>query len=508
MVFLSDLIFKLRQHFLPLGYFISSGVLIGLCFIWPTFWVAVFPGIILFIMGLRQTHSLVRVLFYGFLAWTIKASFVMFWVWSTYPILWVDMGLGKAELPVIGFYWLTISIFLGLGGAVAALGLWVSNRLLKPIWLLLFAPLVWLAAEVLGAYSISLFTLGEYIEINKVFSFGHVGYLLAEHEWLIQLARWGGVYFLTLIIVFIATLLWFYIGKAKFSSIAMQVTLLVLVIIFVSGQIEFREKIIADTESKTTVAIIDTEFGGEKYFNLPNREQYRVDKIIEALASAIKQEPDYVVMSEDSRYQDPNLSPGQSYARFRFQQGDPEAVVIEAGPVNLKEGGKVVRSYIYDGLEKKVYGADKQILVPQGEYMPSLYTHLLSLFGFSKEAKFVDSILSYRPGPMVSQAEFPKHLPRVLFCFNSADPFGVRKLVEQREVPFIAHPISYAWFHDPVSMRHQYDAMLKIHAVWNQVTIVSAGNMVSGLMYTPQGEIIKPTIVAEGEDWQVSLVSW
>jgi hypothetical protein len=80
-------------------------------------------------------------------------------------------------------------------------------------------------------------------------------------------------------------------------------------------------------------------------------------------------------------------------------------------------------------------------------------------------------------------------------------------LVQGREVPFIAHPISYAWFHDPVSMRHQYDSMLKIQAIWNQVSIVSAGNMVNGVMYTPQGEIIKPRVAAEGEGWQVSLVS-
>lgn len=507
MSIVEEVISNWRQRFLPLGYFLGSGILMGVGFIWPALWVLVFLGIVSFVVGIRQVTSLRRVLLYGFLAWTVKVSFAMFWMLSIYPILWVDMGLGKAELPVIIFYWITISMFLGLAGAIASGVLWTINRQLNPLWFLLAGPLVWVISEILGSYLFSIFTQGEYIKINKVFSFGYVGYLLAEHEWLIQIARWGGVYLLTVVIVFLAMLLWWYLSKLKFSQLSLQITLLILVILSVSSHIGFGRTSSETERGEITVAIIDTKFGEEEYFNLPDPEQYRVEKIIEALASAQEENPNYILMSEDSRYLGPDFSPTQAYARFRFQQGDPAAVVVETGPATLSGGGKVVRAHIYDGVGKKVYVADKQSLVPQGEYMPSLYIRVLSLFGLSKEAEFVDGLLAYRPGPMVSQAEFPSHIPGVLFCFNSADPFGVRKLLEGREVPFIAHPISYAWFHNPVSMRHQYDSMLKIHAIWNQVPIISAGNMVNGVMYTPQGEIVGSRVVTEGEGWQVSLVS-
>ncbi len=481
----------------------------GIGFLIPALWVIVFPGLIFYFIGLKQSSHLWQATLGGFTVWTVKSMLTVVWFWNTYPILWIDLGLGKAELPIIGFYWFSVSVFIGVAGIFCSSLLWSINHYLKGRWFLILTPLVFVVSEVLGSFSFSSFLLGDHVKPNVVFSFGYLGYLLAEHEWLIQLARFGGVYLLTLVVVTGGVFLWHWLEKSNYDKKSLEMALTILVLLSFSSHLGFYKTDYNEVrEGKTKVAIIDTKFGGSDYFKLDDRESYRVNQLVEALAAALAQEPDYVVMPEDSRYLSQDLSPTASYAKFRFQQSDPSAVIVEAGPVNLALGGRALRATIYDGVNKKVYATDKQYLVPQGEFMPVFYRETLNVLGYSKVARNINNKLQYRPGPYNSQADMPKIIPGILFCFASADPLGVRRLVEERELPFIAHPISHAWFNNPISMWHQFDLMLKIHALWNQVPIVSAGNMVSGALFNSNGEKITGDLMAEGDRWSVSLVSW
>jgi apolipoprotein N-acyltransferase len=97
--------------------------------------------------------------------------------------------------------------------------------------------------------------------------------------------------------------------------------------------------------------------------------------------------------------------------------------------------------------------------------------------------------------------------PGLLFCFEGISPTGVRQILEEREdTPFIAHPISHAWFHEPEEVWHQLDAALKVQAVWNDMTIASAGRHAKSKVYFPDGSIVVPEPVASGHYWEVSLV--
>lgn len=497
------------RQFSSTVYFLGSGFCLGIGFIIPPLWVTVFPGLILYLIGLKRASTIWQAALGGFIAWTGKSMFAIGWFWSTYPIIWIELGQLKTQATLIGFYWLTTSIFLGLAGIFCAACMWLMVRNFKPVWLLIAGPLIWLGSEILGSFSFSFFTLGEGMETNAVFSFGYLGYLLAEHEWLLQIARLGGVYLLTMVTVTIGIAIWYWFDINNYDKRTQRRGLVLLLVIVLTGHFSFNppaQSVVKINETK--VAIIDTRFGGAEYFSLDNKEEYRVNQLIKALAAARKQNPDYIVMPEDSRYLSSELSPSGAYARFRFQQSDPAAIIVEAGPFSLIEGGQALRATIYDGVNKTVYAADKQYLVPQGEFMPIFYIKTLNILGYEKAVRDISSKLQYRPGPYSSQAELPKIIPGILFCFASADPYGVRKLVKERELPFIAHPISHAWFNEPVSLWHQFDTMLKIHALWNQVPIVSAGNMVGGALFTVAGEKNVSETVAEGERWSVSLVSW
>lgn len=93
----------------------------------------------------------------------------------------------------------------------------------------------------------------------------------------------------------------------------------------------------------------------------------------------------------------------------------------------------------------------------------------------------------------------------VLFCFESVRPDGVIELSNTRHLPFIAHPISHAWFHTPRVLWHQLDIMLKIQARQSGLPIVSAGNMTEGKLYLPDGTVHQGEVIGEGKYYTLRL---
>lgn len=158
---------------------------------------------------------------------------------------------------------------------------------------------------------------------------------------------------------------------------------------------------------------------------------------------------------------------------------------------------------MFDGVNKKLWQFDKQYLVPQGEYVPTLYGAILYLLGYGDVVARVAQDSSYRPGPLTQTTSLPSYIPGVLFCFESVSPVGVSSLQKNRPLPFVAHPISHAWFHTPHILWQQLDVMLQIKARYSGVPIVSAGNMVAGKLYLPNGEIVDGRVVGTGDRYQL-----
>jgi apolipoprotein N-acyltransferase len=485
-------------------WYLTAGICLGLGFLWPFFWWLVVPGVALYIYAVSRTETLFRAFFGGWLAFTIKMFFSIGWFFTTYPIIWIDLSLGAAELPVIGFYWLTVALAIGLSGGVLAGSVWYfAKNVTAAVWWGM-SVLLWVPAEVLGSLFFSIFTYGVGGTINVMFSFGYAGYLLALHPWLLLAAEIFGVYGLSFIAAgFGLALMALLSVRRTFQQYMWLAGLCVVLLVTVYIPVPHTE-----TVKTTTVAIIDTQFGGEGYFSMPEKEAYRVTQIEEALTAALATKAAYVVMPEDSRFLSGALSPRSAYEQFVTLHDSTDTVVIDAGRVPTAPKETALRSTVYDGIAKTGHAVDKQYLVPQGEFMPNFYLWILERVGLSAVAERIRTQLSYRPGPRASQAELPSHVPAVLFCFANADPLALRKFVSQRTFPFVAHPISHAWFHEPESLWRQFDLMLRVQAVWNDMEIVSAGNMVAGALYSPSGEKIAPEIVASGESWQVGIVSW
>ena len=478
---------------------VLAGLLLGVGFVIPTFWIGGILGIVLCVHLVFTTKSLKRLVFGSITAWTIKSALALVWFWSVYPIEWLSFDLGRVQLILIFGYWFTVSLWLGTGGALFALSVRKVSTLINKKYVLFGIPFLWLGSEIFGSYIFSLITIGEGGVITSAFSFGFVGYLLAQHGVLIQLAQFGGVYVLGVGIVFLSVglyWLWYFYTKNLFVSLG------ALLILFLTGSIGLFSEISTNNPEQYHVVSIDTSFPTNLVRTTAGQLSIQ-QELGRAVEEALLLEPDYILLPEDASYFDQIQRPAETKALFRFQYNNPEVVIVDTGRVEI-EGKAYLQSYVYNGRENQVDQSQKRYLVPQGEFMPVVYVGVLNFFGLDELTSKIGKDISFQVGERVNQSDFALTTPGVLFCFESVSPWGVRTILQERgEVPFIAHPISHAWFHESDILWQNLDSMLRVQAVWNQEYIVSAGSHVPGQVISPNGNIKSPEIILSGDNWTI-----
>lgn len=491
---------------LKIALYVLSGLLLGVGFVYEVVWFLGLFGVALFVFAVKNTASLKAALIGGAIAWTVKSLCALSLFWSVYPIKWLEVSFGNFELPIIFVYWFTVASFLSLGGVLVAGAIWTLDQYkVSAARGALFFPVLWVVGEVVSAYSFSIWTFGPGATINSVYTLGYLGYLFGQHETLLLLAKVAGVYGLSALGALLGYGIWFVFTKLATRKAITLVVAFVLLLVVSRGHVA--SLVSEDSIKETVVAIIDTRFGDE-WLLVENRELYKLTEVQAAVAAALTLNPDYILLPEDSRFTNAGLGIDRAYNLFRFQNSDQEVVLIDSARTALRDNVVTQRAYVYDGISKKGFITDKQYLVPQGEFMPYFYSVSLQILGLQNVATKLEERFIYVPGPEPSQAQFAAHLPGILFCFESADPRAVKRLLNERAVPFIAHPISHAWFHESELLWQQQDVMLKMQALWSGVPIVSAANMAKGALYTKEGKKILPTPKLSGESWDVSLVSW
>jgi apolipoprotein N-acyltransferase len=474
------------------------GLLLGIGFVLTSVWWLGVVGTACTIYLSLQKSPLKQIVVGGLLAWTTKSALALIWFWSVYPIEWVGIDLGYLQLILIFFWWSTAALWLGFGGVLFVVGCRLLQAHTSLAVTYLSIPFLWLAAEMFGSLIFSLITIGPGGSITTAFSFGYVGYLLAGHNVLIQFAQIGGVYSLGVLLAALGVLfMWMYTIPA-YKKYAFGFTILLLVTSFIPIQ---KTQMANDSY---TVAVIDTDFKLDQLRTGEGRDSIQM-KIESAVQSALTLEPDYILLPEDSRYFDQQSEVGIVAAQFRFRTDDVETIIVDSGRADDAEKA-VVQSFIYNGKENVIDQSHKRYLVPQGEFMPTLYTSALKLFGRAEMIDQFAKTVAFEVGSKTNQDDHAVTSPGVLFCFESVSPWGVRSVISERgTVPFIAHPISHAWFNQPQTLLNQLTSMLQVQAIWNQQYIVSSGNAASSQVFLPTGVVVIPELIDSGDGWQLQV---
>lgn len=484
------------SFFKQISLYIFSGVLLGVGFMYPTVWFLGLAGagVLLYSIVTYPKCAYIG----GYYAWFIKFLFVLSFYWTVYPIDWLPFDFGEKEILLVGLYWLTVSLFLGTGGLVFAfLYSRIRSILSHTQWLgFVLVPIVWVLSEVAGSFLLSIFTLGPGGFINGYFSLGYIGLLLAEHVFLLHVAAILGVYGLS----FLAVLLVFLCGQLVQRKKYLLALILIGALIG-TAYVPFSST--RESLDEVQVAVINTEFPvGIGFSDVDTQEKKRAQAT--ALQAALATDADYILTPEAQSFlEQENIT--KALAEFNFFAGDSDAIVIDSGRVR-NESGATLQGIVYEPVTRQYVIAHKKYLVPQGEYVPYFYAQLFRAIGADFIIDELESTLAYQVGEETSQASFLDHYPGMLFCFESTNGLGVRQLVSDRpSVPFIAHPISHIWFNEPRALWTQTTAALRVQSVWNNIAIVSANNFGPSQLFTPDGQVITPEIVAAADMWEVGL---
>jgi apolipoprotein N-acyltransferase len=473
------------------------GLMIGSGFVIPAFWLVSIAGVAWCIDYCMQQSSWRVGLGVAVWIWTVKALITTSFFTSAYPIDWLGSSLGPLEPLIIFFYWSTVSLWLGIGGVGLYAGIYIAKRV-SIWWSYVVLPVFWILGELLGALSFSFFTYGPGGSLTTQFSFGYIGYVLAAHGWLIELAHVYGVFGLSLVAILLA------VAARQFWGNKRWLVIVAIVLLLITSTLRFNTKDIPNTDFYR-VATIDTSSPTADRFSERGRVALE-QQLTMAFDAALAAEVDYIIFPEDTRYFDQqDMDVLRAY--MTFQYGVTDTIIIDSSRVQQSEQ-TVLQAIAYDGKSKDLYESQKRYLVPQGEFLPYFYQGVLQLVGYDAAIDFLQESLSYQVGDDTSQADFSERIPGILFCFESIDPLGVRTIMKERNgnVPFVAHVVSHAWFHTPDGLWQQAESMLRIQAIWNDIHIVSAGNHMPGYTVSPAGEVLHPTVVDQGEYWKLNVI--
>jgi apolipoprotein N-acyltransferase len=400
----------------------------------------------------------------------IKTLLVLGWYWDVDPQYAYDVTNTSLFYWVLGFAWLYSSLAVAAGwGLLTGLVWWCKNT--RFAWALV--PTVLTVAEVAGSLSFGLLSASPRWEMNSWFSFGYAGYALASHNFIGQLAHWGGVYTLSWLLYATATVIVLYWRKGWFQSPRRQMVLVaILIVLVVSAPLSPSQ---TDTGGESiTVFSVNTRFKNHERLSL-SRKVEESRQLVEALKVVTPRNPDYIIFPEAA---DAFRIVGNSAAVTKFisDLGVARPIIVDSdlrssGPQEMQ-----IRSVMIDTARGESVERYKRYLVPNGEFVSAVIYYGLLGLGRGEVAEKLDNRLIYRPYRLPQPPFTDPMWPGVLFCSESMSPVGVARAQFGSAVPFIAHLSSHAWFTEPRALWYQLDLMLKTQVRMAGVPLIEAVN--------------------------------
>lgn len=460
------------RWFLPL----LTGLLGALSLDIPYLWPLVFVSLIPLLYFIRISRSYIEAFLGGWLAGCVLIGGTLIWFWETLPLNWLGIEGGMQGVYAVFLAWgVLVTVPMAL-----SVGLWAActRRFNSTASHIFLAPLLWTLAEYGRGWIFAFVTYGEGTVLGSHFSAGFLGYALAHHPLLLQLASLGGIYLLSAVVVFFNQLLarFLILGRVRIiPAMVLSGVLILTSFVSVHGREEGRA---------LTIAAFHTDFPPS--LSLSSEEEDRRERIYrKMLLQAASSSPDVIILPEDSRF----------LSRI-FVQGDEEEIVallrkptliIDSGRTEIEGASPVQRMLYWDTSEKLPEFRDKSFLVPQGEYVPKLFEILAGGMGISLEETKKNR--AYHRGASMTVGETPDGIKvGALFCSEILSP-SLHREARMKGAQILVNVSSTAWFHGSYVLNGQLRAVAKVRAVEQRLPLVVAANGAPSLAVDRYGNI-------------------
>lgn len=456
----------------------------------PSGWVVALFGTALFLYTLwRFVPSLKEGALLGFLFGVVVSGASLFWFWDTLPLSWTGFENGTAPYVLVAVAWLYGSVALAIPFSLfAPLFVFIRTYWYAP----LLVGVLWFFLEEARMWSFSFLMWGKESTLEPYFSVGNFGYVLAQNPYLLQIASLGGVgalaLFLGVIVGSIASLAFArqQIGAAKAYTTSAFCFLLGISFLAVYLYVSYRPP---QSENPLSIALVSLAVKAE------DTPEYRdVVGPLQTLGT-LTNPPDLIVFPEG--YGISSGDENTNYEQFFSSLfGTNEVLVINSSYKKLDALSGFGRIEYLSSTNGFVGTHEKTILVPLGEYLPSILLMLLQTIdnegmGTYLERRFERQTLK---GDNLSTVSFKGTYIGALLCSEILSPTRYHSLSEDRQADVFINVANNAWFHESRLLHRQLIEIAKTHAVYSRKYFLTANNDAPSYAIDPRGSVIGETL--------------
>lgn len=469
----------------PTVYTIALGLLSGVLLIAaarvPGAWVISFVALIPLFEAVFSASSRRSAFFAGASAGVCAVGAATIWFFDVLPL---PEAFGIYSLPAgVAFVLISWTVVVGALGAMVGLWALAAFELRRHQFALIAISGLFVLFEYIQMIVFNVVTYNSGVANPLFFSAGFVGYPLADSNAWLQAATLGGILTLSIIAVSVNALFVFLwrLPEKRMRITGIVTTLVVIGTISLTPVSDIRAHFDSG-QSSVSVAALSVY---APIVGLDNNFKPFEEHIGNSIRSAEEKGADIIILPEDSRF----FEPFSSFSHASVLR-DGDAVVVDSGVFPPEgDGARLIRAFAHTATQT-IPVADKQILTPQGEYLPFAFKLILRAAGAGDQ---LERFLQMRNLVAGEEKREPVAVSgargSVLFCLEVMKPGIAERLVKEQESDFLIVMASHAWFGQSDTLAQDVLRFTQIQAVDAGVPVASSANFRSAYMLDKYGRI-------------------
>lgn len=459
-----------------------SGLLLAVAFNVPALWFFGFIALVPLLFVLKNIEKTRGAVLHGFTFGLIYFGSVLSFLFSAHPLDWLGIENNTVSLIGITLVWVLASAVLATGPMLWAT---VIHRLRNSRLLFLLAPTAWVLSEFFQSTFFSLLFAGENSLIGPHWTFGFLGYILAENAFLLSLASLGGVFILGFIIVLVNT---FFYELALKRKVQLGGVVGAISVLFAASMFFLYSP---KPTGEKSVAVFYTDFKPEFLQDLNESEKQfdEVDAMFRKLATR-GNHFDIIVLPENTFYFSRLPQISRSY-RLSSLSRHGEVVIVDSIRTNSPGTDESLIAFINSERAEVVTRA-KRLLVPQGEYLSYGVAWLGKIFLGNEWYELFSDRRALERGEEMALGHSDETAIGALFCSEVLTPNIYRDLT-RAGAEILTNSASHSVFTDSKNLQEQIVKYSKLRAVESGRYYVQAGNRVPSFVLSRKGELLEET---------------
>lgn len=454
---------------------------------YPVAWLLAPVALAVFFASLIHTASRRSAFAHAFAFGISMSGAGTWWFWDTLPLDWMGVAENRQWYYVLAS-WGAVTLVCGAASAVVSLGIWhIRTHALLPLG----AALLWVLAEDFKMWAFALLTYEERSLMGPHFSSTALGYALAENTYLLQIAEFGGLYFLTFVTALTGALLAIWCTR-RIQTQTTQVRMgLMFSFVVLLGFLAYplvqqpREY----PSEPLTLALYASNY------ELGELTDTGTAEYVKALTTVAQEVPDAdIVILPEEVHLEPTFK-DEKEKRLALAEIFPNKEVLIVSSDHQLDGRtfSLVLNYALTSGER-LGSYSKMFLMPAGEYLPYYLSFAFSLLPDQGLGTYANTLKTrMMPGTEVVAVPFKGWTLGGFICSDFLSPHLYRDVASKYGANVFITSANPAWFHYSPSLHDKTLQIAKVHAVQSRAYFLAASNGAPSFAIDPRGHLIAAT---------------